>query len=129
MWIPSQKEMEAIASLNDNERTEYATKKIVDTRTVWLLRDDGGWKISAADNGLECIPIWPHAKYAEACSTGVWAGTHAASVDFQEFMAQWIEGMKHDGRSVAVFPVEARRAVVLPPATFAQMLEAELSKY
>lgn len=130
MWQLTDKEFAAVTSLGDARRVEYAVKRIADTREVWLLCDEHGlWKVSTTGAGTECVPVWPHRRYAEASSAGAWAGARAAKIDLEEFMDKWLPGMQKDCRQVAIFPVDGAKAVVVPPQEFREMLDSELSKY
>lgn len=74
---------------------EYFIKKIADYEEVWSLRDEEGW----ATLGLkdkEFFPVWPKKEFAELCISEEWNNYHSESIDLEEFLEDWIGGLRED---------------------------------
>ena len=130
MWNLTQKEFQSVSKLENGARAEYAVKRFADNRLVWLLASGPEeWCLVEADDGRECVPIWPHERFAEACCIEEFASAKPKSVPVDEFAHKWLSGMAKDGRYVAVFPVPGMRGVVVEPYSFEALIMAELAKY
>lgn len=130
MWELTQKEFDSVSALKDGKRVEYAIKRLADNRVVWLLqKNPQEWYLVQADDGPECVPIWPHERFAEACREGLWASAKPVAVSIDDFVDKWVTGMDADNRYITVFPVPGMRGVVLEPWKFEQMLRSEMAKY
>lgn len=127
-WIPTAKEIEAVLALPGPVRYAHFIKRVADTQRIWSLEHDG-WALLGDDKGQECIPVWPHAKYAELCANGIWAGFQPQSIDIDAWLNKWIPGIEKDRRLIAVFPTPERRGIPVQPRRLEADLREELSKY
>jgi hypothetical protein len=66
-------EFAAVSALPGPARYAHFIGQVADWEEVWGLRGSGGWVLAADDDGRQLMPIWPHARYAEACAVGEWA--------------------------------------------------------
>jgi hypothetical protein len=107
------KEFAAVSALPAPERYGHFVGQVADWQEVWSLRAPSGWMIVGDDEGRECVPVWPHKCYAEACATGEWEGFEAAAIPLSRWLEAWIPGISRDGRAVAVFPVSGGRGIVV----------------
>lgn len=127
-WEMHDKEFESVSGLSADERYAYFIKKVADFQEVWSLWSDG-WVMMGDEEGHECVPVWPHPRFASACAVGEWAGYEARLVELSPWMEKWIPGIQKDGRHVAVFPLPAGKNVVVTPARLESDLEEELAQY
>src|SRR5215510_1212388 len=103
-WVPNEKEIKAVLSLDAPKRYDYWIKKVADQDEVWSLLQDGGWALAGSDDGRQLVPVWPHLKYAALCANGAWAGYEPKAISLETWLNRWIPGMERDNRRVAVFP-------------------------
>jgi hypothetical protein len=129
MWIMHDKEFESVLSLSGSRRYEYFIKKVADWETVWSLKNEEGWVLARDDQGHEVIPVWPHERFALACTAGNWAECEPSPIDIAAWLERWIPGALRDRRLVAVFPTPSDRGVVVSPDRLKEDLERELSLY
>ena len=122
-------EYHAVHALNGQSRYEHSVKKMADFKEVWSLRGDAGWVIFADDEGRQHLPVWPHERYASACTTGDWGVYRPESIPRERWLERWLPGMERDGRAVAVFPTPERKAAVVSPTHFPDDLMAKIDLY
>lgn len=123
-----EKEFEAVSKLSGSKRYEYFIKKVVDNEKVWGLYNEG-WAMVADDSGNEMIPFWPKKEFAEAYCSNEWSDYNAEEIDLDEFMDEWLVGMKKDGLLAAIFCVEGDNGVAVTPDTLKNDLNDELENY
>lgn len=121
------KELEAVIKLPANKRYEYFIKKVVDFEEVWGLYHDG-WAISQDDTGKMLMPFWPKKEFAELCSIEEWSDYTPKSIDLDEFINDWLPGIKKDGYKLSIF-WNNHDSAVLEVDTLLRDLETELEKY
>jgi len=77
----------------------------------------------------ECVPLWPHAKYAEAFAAARPPGGYAPKViELDAFLERWLPGMQHDNRFLAVFPTPSNVGIVVEPARARVELDEERAR-
>jgi len=106
----SDRELAAVSALSNRERYAHFLKRVADTQSVWSLRaSDGGWLLAGRTAGGDpvLVPVWPHARYAEACATDAWAGSVPAAIVLDAWLDDWLPGIAAAGRAVLVFPTPA----------------------
>jgi len=128
MWRLTEKEMEGVLSLPGSARYSHFIKKVADTEVICSLWDDG-WALADDEKGQSHVPVWPHAKYAELCATGVWQKYQPRAIPIGEWLSAWLPGIQKDRRLVAVFPTPKERGISVQPARMAFDLREELAKY
>jgi hypothetical protein len=96
------KEFEAVIKLTVNKRYQYFIKKVADYEEVWGLYNDG-WAITQDESGAVLIPFWPKKEFAEFCATADWKDYISEKIESEEFIDDWIPGMKTDGNKAAIF--------------------------
>ncbi len=98
---------------------------------MWSLRDEDGWRLVGDDQGQQCMPVWPHERYAKACSTGEFSGCTAEPIPLDRWLDEWLPGARDRGWKIAVFPVSdaQERGVVVEPQLIDTDLRAELAQY
>jgi hypothetical protein len=121
------KEFEAVLKIPVNKRYEYFIKKVVDWEEVWGLYNNG-WVMTKDDDGNLMIPFWPKKEFAEYCAIGEWEGYVANRIDLEEFMQDWLPGMKKDGYKPSIFWNNDDSAV-LDIETLINDLNSELENY
>ena len=127
-WVVSDEEFASIRSLPASARYQNLVKHAADEGRLWSLKGAGGWVLGADGDGRELHPVWPHQRYAEAASQGVWADAHPEPIDIHKWLDTWTPGMKAAGRLVAVFPVDQGDEAAIDPEDFALDLREELDK-
>ncbi len=125
----NEREFANVMALPAPRRYAYFIKRVADWHELWSLKEEDGWLLASDDQGQMLIPVWPHAKYAEACASGVWEGAKAQAIDLSDWLERWTIGMIHDQRMVAVFPIPSDRGIVVSPQRLQDDLEAELSRF
>lgn len=98
----NQKEFEAVIKLPANIRYEYFIKKVVDYEEVWGLYDDG-WAMTEDDHGTMLIPFWPKRDFAEYCAFEEWSNYKVQSISLDEFINDWLPGIKEDQHKPSIF--------------------------
>ncbi|HHW38526.1 MAG TPA: DUF2750 domain-containing protein [Bacillales bacterium] len=120
-------EIAAVIKLPADKRYEYFIKKVVDFEEIWGLYNDG-WAMTQDDTGKMLMPFWPKKEFAELCSIGEWSDLSPESIDLEEFINDWLPGIKDDGYRVSVFWNNDDSAV-LEVDTLLKDLGSELEKY
>lgn len=77
--------------------------------------------------GVETVPVWPHSAYATESAKGVWVGSRPEVIELDEWIEDWLPGIKKDSRLIAVFPVIGN-GVVMTSDEFALALQQELDR-
>jgi hypothetical protein len=127
----SDQQFRAVSALPAADRYGHFIRQVADWREVWSLRDDGGWRLVGNNDGQQCVPVWPHERYAVAYATGEFDGCRAEPIEVQRWLNEWLPNFRNDGRKIAVFPVGdgTERGVVVDPQVIEADLCAELSQY
>ena len=123
----NKKELISVSKLPANKRYEYFIKKVADYEEVWGLFEDG-WVTTQDDMGRSLIPFWPKKEFAELCAINEWSKCIAKSIDLDEFINNWLTGMKEDGVLPSIFWNNDDSAV-LEICVLQKDLELELQKY
>src|SRR5690242_1564773 len=103
-WKLTQREFESVSRLPPLERFKHFVKRVADWGEVWCLRGQSGWTVMGDQDGKEYIPIWPHPKYAEACSNGEWEGRKPEPIQLRDWLDKWTPGLTQDQRFLTIFP-------------------------
>jgi hypothetical protein len=127
-WTVNDKEFATVLALDGAARYEHLVKRVADWREIWGLADANGWAIAADASEREALPVWPHARFAEACAIDAWAGRAPRSIDIAAWLERWIPGLIRDERLVATFPTPVDRGVLVSPDRFELELRAELAR-
>ena len=125
----SEQEFAAVSALPAADRYSHFLAQVADWEEVWSLRGPSGWVLAAADDGRPLVPVWPHARYAEACAAGGWAGSAPAAISLDRWLEAWLPGLARDGRGVAVFPVPSGAGVPVEAERLAADLSEALEQY
>ncbi len=128
-WVLTDKEYQAVIKMAAPERYEYLIKKIADNEDIWSLASDDGWVMLGDGEGHECIPVWPHSRYAEVCAVGSWLTANPQPIKLDEWLDRWLPGLENDSRLVAVFPTPVMNAAVISPTQMKNDLLEELENY
>jgi hypothetical protein len=126
--VVDDKEFAAVSALPPAERYAHFVKRVADTEEIWSLRGHEGW-VLAGDGERELVPVWPHARYAAACATGVWSGAEPSTIALEEWLEAWSRGIARDGRGISVFPLPAGPGVVTEASRLRDDLLLELQQY
>ena len=125
-WKIHDKEYANVAVLPDFDRYTYMCAKFGDSRRASELCNADGWVLASDDEGREGVPVWPHARFAEACAAGSWQGCVPAVIALNDWMNKWLPGMERDNRYVAAFvlPGASNRSIKVEPAKHREHLLA-----
>lgn len=102
-WDMHVKEFEAVVGFPAPQRYEYFIKRVTDWESVWGLHTAGGWVLASSQEGQVAFPVWPHCRFAAACSVGEWAGALGTEIPLTQFLDRWVTGLAHDDRTVTCF--------------------------
>lgn len=128
-WDMNQHEFASVISLPAGQRYSYSIKRIADWGEVWSLWSESGWVLSVDDDGHEIVPVWPHAKFAAACSSGEWDGATPRMLSLKDWLERWIPGMINNNQRVSVFPTPHMNGVVVTPERLKIDLEYEMTLF
>ncbi len=128
-WQLNEKEFQNLLKLPPAKRYEYFIKKVADTGVLWSLWKEGGWALLGDEKARECVPLWPHEKYASACAIDDWRDYQAKEIDLAVFLERWVSGMARDNRLAAVFPTPQAKGPTVEPGRLDTDFKAELSLY
>ncbi|TDL92418.1 DUF2750 domain-containing protein [Vibrio vulnificus] len=121
------KEVEVVKNLPAPRRYEYFIKKVADFEEVWGLFNDG-WAISKDDDGNSLMPFWPKKEFANLCAVGDWENYQAEKIELDEFIQEWLPGLKEDDINPSIFWNNVDSAVLEIDILILD-LEEELKKY
>lgn len=127
--VVNDQEFAAVSAMPGSERYSHFLQQIADWEEVWSLRGPDGWVLAAADDGRPLVPVWPHARYAEACALDGWAATSPQAIPLDRWCEVWLPGLARDGRGVAVFPLAGRASVAVDPERLAADLAEIMESY
>ena|SRR5262245_11558765 len=122
-------EFAAVCALPGPQRYAHFISQVADWQEVWSLRGRDGWILVADDDDTPLMPVWPHARYAEACATAAWTETTPEAIPLDRWLSAWLPGLSRDGRRVAVFPVPAGVGVTVDAERLADDLSEECEQY
>lgn len=127
--VINDKQFESVSALPASERYSHFVRQVADWQEVWSLRGDDGWVLLGDSAGHEYVPVWPHARYAEAFATDSFAGSAPTAIPLDTWLERWLLGIAADGRSIAVFPVASCGGVTVSTEQLRADLESELQNY
>ena len=128
-WKVNDEEFRSALLLPASRRYAYFVKKAASHGEVWGLRGEGGWVVAADNEEIQHFPVWPHARFAEACAEGPWAGEQSVAVDIDEWVEAWLPKLGEDGMRVAVFQTPEDQGVGVAPERLKRDLEDELAQF
>jgi hypothetical protein len=102
---------------NSDQRYSYLIEQVITDNEVWIIADEGG-SVLLEEDGVGCIPVWPHRECAEENLTGDWADCKAISIEKSAWLERWTTGLTEDSLLIAVFPDSEQECVVVSPAEF-----------
>ena len=78
--------------------------EVTETRSVWTVRDDGGYPAPLSADGSRAQPFWSLRTRAERVVEQVpaYAGFTVVEVPLDVFRARWLPGLERDGVQVGV---------------------------
>jgi hypothetical protein len=121
------KEFDTVIKLKALIRYEYFIKKVLDYEEIWGLYENG-WAITKDDDGNVLLPYWPKKEYAQYCAFYDWSSYLPKKIDLEEFISEWIPGMKKDGLKASIF-WNRHDSVAADPERLLSDLNEELEKY
>src|SRR5262245_44195609 len=101
----SDREFASVSALPGPERYSHFVGQVADWGEVWSLRGPDGWVLAGDDDGKPYMPVWPHARYADACAVDAWAGAKPEAIPMERWLTAWLPGLSRDGHRVSVFPL------------------------
>ena len=125
----SQIEINKVLSTDADTRLTYLVKRVADWEVIWTLKDKTGFVLLGDKAGVQYVPVWPFAEYAQLSCTGTWTDAHPEAISLDRFMNKWIAGMIVDKRMVAIFPTPTDSPLVMSPEKFKLLLDEALTDY
>lgn len=126
-WVPNEKEIAQVQVADARHRYEYFIHRVCEAKAVWALFNDG-WASVPGDEGEQLIPIWPHEAYAKAFAVGAWAAFQPRRIALDDFLREWIPGLRRAGLQPAVFPVPVGNSILVALDDLEANLRHELSE-
>ena len=90
-----------VLKTDKSKQYEYFVKKVADFEEVWSLRDPQGWATLGLDD-RSFFPVWPKKEFADICKKEEWENYYSESIDLEEFLDEWLVGLKEDGIRVTL---------------------------
>jgi hypothetical protein len=125
----SDQEYSTVNALPAKERYGHFVAQVADWKQVWSLRTASGWVLVGDADGTECVPVWPHSRYARAFAEGPWEGAEPAAISVEVWVERWTKGITRDGRLVAVFPTPGNQGIVVSAERLCDDLRDQLDGY
>lgn len=122
------KKIENILKMTEDERYDYFIRKVADFEQMWGLNNDG-WALLGDDNGNQILPLWPEKEFAELCAVEQWKNFKPESIDLNNFLEKWVPGMMKDQTLVNVFLTPDAKGSVVSSETLGKDLEEEAQQY
>ena len=122
-------QFENVISLDGPSRYSHFVSKVTDWEELWSLKNDEGFVAYGDNDGNECLPFWPHPKYAEAIATDKWSDCFPHQIGLSDFLDNWLPGMLSDDVKAVIFPTLNAQGVVVNPTDLKDALIAELEQY
>ena len=120
-------EAKNVLQIDKRKQYEYFIKKVVNFEEVWSLRDDEGWAtLGLGEN--EFFPVWPKKEFADICIGDEWNQYYSESIDLEEFLDDWIDGLKEDNIRITVM-WNSGSGIDIEWDTLRDDIERELEKY
>jgi hypothetical protein len=96
--------MELDLVINSKRRYENFIKRVSDCKTVWGLKSEDGWCVCESNEYEDTVVMlfWSDEAYARQCAVEEWSHYKPTSIPLEEFMNNWIYGMKKDELLVGV---------------------------
>jgi len=86
--VISDPQYEAVTSLPGADRYSHFIWQVADWEAVWSLRDDDGWRLVGDSVGCECLPVWPHERYATAYAKGRFDGCRPEAISIDDWLRE-----------------------------------------
>ncbi len=125
----SDEEHESVTALPGPERYQHFLNRVADWQEVWGLRGADGWVMLGDEDDRQCIPLWPHPRYALALAADGSASSGPAAIALDVLLEKWLPGMERDGLGAAVFPTCLLKGIVVEPLRLKQDLESAREDY
>ncbi|WP_419868700.1 DUF2750 domain-containing protein [Chryseobacterium sp. CT-SW4] len=122
------KKIENILKMNDDERYDYFIRKVADFEEIWGLSDDG-WALLGDNNENRVLPLWPEKEFAELCAVDQWKDYKPELIELDNFLEKWIPGMTNDKTLVNIFSTPNAKGIVITPNDLLSDLQEELEQY
>ncbi|MGS2721565.1 DUF2750 domain-containing protein [Paraglaciecola aestuariivivens] len=118
----------ALSKMLPEDRFEYALEQMISKQYLWGLYGENGWVMLKADDDA-CLPIWPNKEFALAWVKEDFPNCEPKQIDFEQWMQEWLPGMKNNNTLVLVFPLsEDEEGVMLEAEEMLNCLEEDLAK-
>ena len=121
----SDTERNAAVQLNADYRYDHFISKVAQHQQLWTLKDEKGLLLLESEGDV-CLPLWPHARYAQDWIQGDLAGYAPQSITLAVFLERWAEGLEQDQIAVAVFPLPDAAGIVEEASELAEALAEKL---
>lgn len=105
MFELSDKEFEAVQSLNDEYRESYFWQKAFEHGIIYALEDPKGGPLMIEDEGDMLLPLWCHERFALAFMQKQSLQTKVLRIKRSDFMQVWLPSLSAHGVHLAFMPV------------------------
>lgn len=105
MFELSDKEFEAVQSLNDEYRESYFWQKAGEHGIIYALEDPKGGPLMIEDEGDMLLPLWCHERFAKAFMEKQGLQTKILRIKRSDFMEVWLPSLSAHGVHLAFMPV------------------------
>lgn len=124
----SQKQIEAILSLDAPARYLHFIKEVVGFDEVWGLYNDG-WALVGSSESETLFPVWPAKEYTELCATDLWSEYKPHKMYLEEFMDDLIPALLEDQISICIFLTPLDKGITPEIEPLLNDLNQELERY
>ena len=120
-------EIENVLKNDISKQYEYFIKKVADYEQVWSIRANNGWA-TLGEGERKFFPVWPRKEFADICLNGEWENYYCESIELEEFIDDWISGLKEDNIRITVMWNNGN-GIDVDWDTLKQDIEQELENY
>ncbi len=119
-----------LLGMDGEERYDFFLSHVAEEREVWILvnADNRFLKISADDEGVEYLPVWPASEFAKDYADGS-DGLVPLSISLPDFFRKWVPGLTKDGLEVGVFPGLDKTLWITEPEELKRDLQDAMSDF
>lgn len=127
-FMLSKSEKQRLLSLSNHQRYQSFLDLVVEHGQIWSLANDEGW-VTLTSEGDNCLPIWPHADFAQDWATEDWSDCTPKAISLTTWLERWTAGLTKDETLLVVFPDLKEDALLVEPAALDEDLHEALADF
>lgn len=108
--------------MKSEQRYQNMLSELKQHQCVWILVDEHGCVMLNTEDE-DCVPIWSNETDAKAWATDEWQHCEVKSIDLDEWLNKWTNGLISDEICIAAHPISDDEGLILYPEEFADDIE------